>query len=118
MTVTSRTSASASSRRSPASAQTGMPMARRSGLKGCHADLPIFTGRQSSWNGGQLLRRIDRLAVVADLEVQLGPLGLAGAAREADALALADVLAFGDGDLAEEAVGGVPAVAVIDDDDL
>src|SRR5688572_4371091 len=101
MTVTRRTRKSASSSRSPASAQTGMPMARRSGLKGCHAALGILTGRLSSRGLGQLLRRIDRLAVVADLEVQLGALGLAGAARQADALALADVLALGDGDLAE-----------------
>lgn len=61
----------------------------------------------------EVAERVDGLAVDADFEVEVGAGAEAGAADVTDHLALADVLADGDGDLRLVGVGGGETAAVV-----
>src|SRR5688572_11805299 len=102
-------------RRRRMSPHTGNLTARRSAVK-----RPARAEVASAWlsrlvtGEPQQRRRVDRLAAVADFEVELGPLGIARLAAEADALAGGDGVASRHGDPRKVAVGALPAVAVVD----
>jgi len=73
---------------------------------------------RTSFPFGQIGFRIDRAVIPPQFEMQFVSLGAAGVADKADTLAGADVVSFLDGQAAEEGIGRMPAVSMIDDDHL
>src|SRR5439155_12413137 len=93
-------------RRSRGAGPTAPAAGRRAGAAGA-------AGRASS---GQVGPGVDRLGVDPDLEVEVVPGRVPGAAHEAEDVALVQLLALGGADPGLVAVESGDAVAVVDDD--